>query len=131
MSVLRFVKWIVEEQPIQLYGDGSQERDFTYVDDIAAGTVVALKPMGFEIINLGSDWPVTINSVIASLERLLSEQTAIERKLMHPADVPATWTEISKARGLLGWSPTTALEKGLEQAVAWYRQNRDWVREIR
>jgi len=130
MSVFRSVKWITEGDPIQLYGDGSQERDFTYVDDIAAGTIATLKPMGFEIINLGSDRPVTINFVIASLERLLGEQAAIERKPRHPADVSATWAEISKAKGLLGWSPTTDLEMGFEQAVAWYTQNYNWVKDI-
>jgi len=130
MSVFRSVKWITEGDPIQLYGDGSQERDFTYVDDIAAGTIATLKPMGFEIINLGSDRPVTINFVIASLERLLGEQAAIERKPRHPADVSATWAEISKAKGLLGWSPTTDLEMGFEQAVAWCTQNYNWVKDI-
>jgi len=130
MSIFRFVKWIAEGDPIQLYGDGSQERDFTYVDDIATGTVAALKPIGFEIINLGSDRPVTVKCVIATLENILNEQSTIESHPVHPADVPATWAEISKAKRLLCWSPTTNLEMGLEQAVAWYRQNRDWAKNV-
>jgi nucleoside-diphosphate-sugar epimerase len=130
MSIFRFVRWIAEGEPVQLYGDGSQERDFTYVGDIAEGTVAALEPIGFEIINLGSDRPVTVRHVIDTLENILGKQSAIERHPVHPADVPATWADISKAKGLLGWSPTTALETGLEQAVAWYRQNRDWVKGI-
>jgi len=130
MSIFRFVKWIAEEQPVQLYGDGTQERDFTYVDDIAAGTIAGLKPMGFEIINLGSDRPVTVKAVIASLEKILDKQATIESHAAHPADVSATWAEIAKAHNLLDWEPKTALEMGLQQAANWYFQNQNWAKEI-
>ena len=130
MSVFRFVKWIAEEQPIQLYGDGTQERDFTYIDDIATGTVAALRPMGFEIINLGSDRPVKVNAVISSLENILGRKAVIETSPPHPADVPATWAEIAKAHNLLDWEPKTALEMGLQQAANWYFQNQNWAKEI-
>jgi nucleoside-diphosphate-sugar epimerase len=130
MSIFRFIKWIAEEEPIQLYGDGSQERDFTYVDDIARGTVKALRPLGYEIINLGSDHPVPLNQVIAILEELLGKKARIVYLPKHPADVPTTWADISKARKLLGWEPKTSLEAGLRQAVEWYLQNRGWAKEI-
>jgi len=130
MSVFRFVKWIAEGEPVQLYGDGSQERDFTYVDDIAAGTVAALKPMGFEIVNLGSDRPANVNTVIAVIESILDKEATIERGPIHPADVPATWADISKARVLLAWEPETTLEEGLKRAVAWYLRNQEWTREL-
>src|SRR5207245_500991 len=71
MSVFRFIRWIAEGDPIILYGDGSQERDFTYVEDIARGTLQALDPLGYDIINLGSDRPVSIRQVIATLEQYL------------------------------------------------------------
>ncbi len=131
MSIFRFVKWISEGEPVQLYGDGEQERDFTYVNDIAQGTSAALVPMGFEIINLGSDRPVTVKSVIASIESVLAKKAMIEWSPLHPADVPATWANISKARRLLGWEPTTTLEDGLRLAIEWYSENRSWASKIR
>jgi nucleoside-diphosphate-sugar epimerase len=130
MSVFRFIRWIAEGEPLYLYGDGSQSRDFTYVDDIAEGTVRALKPLGHEIINLGSDHPVSLNELISQIEDLIGRKAQIVRKGWHPADVPATWADISLAKTLLGWMPRTPLDKGLSEAVQWYFQNRNWVREV-
>lgn len=121
MSVFRFIQWIDQGQPLQLYGDGTQQRDFTYVDDIARGTIAALAPLGYEIVNLGGDRPVAINDIIAQIEDLLGKRAEIERHPRHPADVPATWADIAKARRLLDWAPQTDLATGLERAVAWYR----------
>jgi len=131
MSVFRFVKWIAEGEPIQLYGDGSQERDFTYVDDIVTGTVAALRPRGFEVANLGSDQPVSVKAVIAALERILERPAKIEREPAHPADVRATWANITRARDLLGWRPTIQLEGGLRRTVDWYLENRVWAKALR
>jgi UDP-glucuronate 4-epimerase len=130
MSVFRFVKWIAEGEPITLYGDGTQERDFTFVDDIARGTLLGLKPLGYEIINLGSDRPVQLRQIITTLERLLGRTAAIQVRPGHPADVPATWADLSKAKRLLGWAPETTWEEGLERAVKWYLENRAWVASV-
>jgi len=130
MSVFRFIRWIAEGEPLQLYGDGSQSRDFTYVDDIAEGTLRALQPLGYEIINLGSDHPVSLRELIAHIEDLLGCEAQIVQRARHPADVPATWADISKAKALLGWAPRTPLGEGLRQAVEWYLRNRSWAREI-
>jgi len=130
MSIFRFIRWIAEGEPLYLYGDGSQSRDFTYVDDIAEGTFRALKPLGYEIINLGSDHPISLHELIARIEELLGRKAQIVQRERHPADVPATWADISKARMLLGWAPHTTLDEGLRQAVNWYLENRAWAREI-
>ncbi|MFQ5791827.1 MAG: NAD-dependent epimerase/dehydratase family protein [Acidobacteriota bacterium] len=130
MSIFRFIRWISEGEPVVVYGDGRQERDFTYLDDIARGTVAALKPLGFETINLGSDRPVALLHVIGLLEQLLDRKAEIDYRPTAKADVLATWADISKARRLLGWAPATSLEEGLERAVAWYQANRDWVRSL-
>jgi UDP-glucuronate 4-epimerase len=130
MSIFRFTRWIAEDTPIALFGDGSQERDFTYIDDIARGTVEALRPLGYEVINLGSDRPVPVSHVIALLEEQLGRAARIDRRPAHPADAMATWADIGKARRLLGWSPETPLADGLRAAVGWYRQNRDWASRI-
>ncbi len=129
MSVFRFIKWIAEGEPIIVYGDGSQERDFTYVDDIARGTIQALKPVGFEVINLGSDRPVTLKSMIELLETILKKKAQVRYFPAHPTDVQATWADISKARRLLQWEPEMSLEAGLEQSVQWYLQNQSWARD--
>ncbi len=131
MSIFRFVKWIAENEPLILYGDGTQERDFTYVEDIARGTVLGLKPLGYEIINLGSDRPVKLQQIIQTIQRLLGRDAMIQSLPRHPADVPATWADLSKARKLLGWEPQTAWEDGLERAVEWYLSNRDWAKAIK
>ncbi len=130
MSIFRFIKWIAEGEPVIVYGDGMQERDFTYVDDIAQGTILGLKPVGFEIVNLGSDRPVKLQQIIKTIERLLGREAVIQSRPGHPADVPATWADVSKARRLLGWSPQTTWEEGLEQAVMWYLENRQWANGV-
>ena len=130
MSIFRFIRWTAEGEPLTLYGDGSQERDFTYIGDIAMGTIAALKPLGFEIINLGGNRPVTLNTVIQLLEKLLEKKANLKFYPSHPADLKGNWADISKANRLLGWSPKTSIEKGLARAVEWYRQNRSWVNEV-
>jgi nucleoside-diphosphate-sugar epimerase len=131
MSLFRFVQWIAEGRTVTVYGDGSQSRDFTYVDDIARGTIAALKPLGFEVVNLGSDQPAVLVDVIRSIERLLGKKARLRHEPMHPADVPATWADIGKANRLLGWQPETKLERGLERIVAWYGENRAWAKDVR
>lgn len=131
MSLFRFVQWVSEGRPVTVYGDGRQSRDFTYVDDIGRGTVAALKPLGYEIINLGSDQPVVLNDALRLVESLVGSRAKVETKPRHPADVFATWADIGKAKRLLGWSPEVRFEDGLAELVRWYRENRDWAKEIR
>lgn len=130
MSIFRFVRWIAEGEPLVLHGDGSQERDFTYVDDAARGTLLALRPAGYEVINLGSDRPVPLRQVISLLQELLGRDAVIIQKPVHPADVPATWADIARARALLGWEPRTPLEEGLRRTVEWYLWHRSWAKEL-
>lgn len=131
MSLFRFVQWISERQPVIVYGDGTQERDFTHVDDIAQGTIAALRPMGYEVINLGSDQPVVLMDAMRLVEDLLGKKAQVKHRPPHPADVKATWADIAKAEGFLGWRPQIRFEEGVETAVKWYLENREWAREIR
>ena len=117
MAIDRFIAWTAEETPLILYGDGTQERDFTYVDDIAQGTVLALQPMGFEVINLGSDRPVTIRRVIQLIEENVGKSPCIVSRPAHPADVPATWADITKAKHLMGFKAQVKVEDGLIQVA--------------
>src|SRR5690606_20910147 len=131
MSPFRFVKWIDEGSPIRLYGDGTQTRDFTYIDDIAAGTVLALKPLGYEVINLGGgNRPLPMNRMIALLEEYLGKRANIDRQPFHAADMRDTQADIAKARALLGWQPKVPPEEGFRRTVDWYRANEAFVRQI-
>lgn len=127
MSVLRFIRRIAEGEPIVVFGDGSQQRDFTYVDDIARGTVAALRPLGYEVFNLGGDRPVSLCWVIDRISSLVGKPVEIERRDAHSADVLATWADISKAKRLLDWTPEVSLEEGLRRSVAWYFENREFA----
>lgn len=118
MMPYRFVKWILEGTPILLYGDGTQTRDFTYVDDIASGTILAEKPLGYEIINLGGGKePVTINQFIAWIEELTSKKAVINYQSFHHADMKETMADIQKAKRILDWKPQTNIYLGLKNII--------------
>jgi nucleoside-diphosphate-sugar epimerase len=131
MSVFRFVQRIREGRPITVFGDGTMSRDFTFVDDVARGTVLALRPLGYDVINLGGDHPYSVNELIATIERALGRRAQIEHKPAHPADVPRTAASIERARTRLGWAPRVSLAEGVSQAVAWYEANRAWAKDVR
>jgi len=131
MSIFRFIKWIDQGDTIELFGDGSQSRDFTYIDDIVNGVLKALKPLGFEIINLGGgNNPISINYTIEFIENYLNKKANIENKPFHKADILETWADISKAKKLLDWEPSIELDEGLTRTLDWYLNNKDWLKDI-
>ena len=131
MSIFRFIKWIMEGTPLEVFGDGSQERDFTYVDDIARGTIKALKPLRYEIINLGNNCPHGLSVAINLIEKYTGKKAKFEYKEFHKADMKATWADIYKAKKLLGWQPRVSLEKGIKETVEWTKDNWSWVKDIK
>lgn len=132
MCIFRFIKWIDEGKPIELFGDGSQSRDFTYIDDIARGTIAAEKEVGYEIINLGGGQnPISLNEIIKQIEGHLGKTATYEKKPFHKADMMETYADISKAERLLGWTPRVGVEEGVEKSVKWYLDNRDWVKDVK
>lgn len=131
MSIFRFIKWIDEGKPIILYGDGSQSRDFTYVDDIAEGTILSTKELGYEIINLGGGKnPISLNTVIQTIEKYLNKKAVIDYRPFHKADLKETWADITKAEKLLGWKPKVSFEEGIKKTVEWYLENREFLKDI-
>lgn len=130
MSLFRFVQWIREGRTVHVFGDGRQERDFTFVEDVARGTIAALRKVGYEIVNLGSDEPVLLIDAIRLIEELTGKQARLEYSEAHKADVRATWADIGKAATLLGWKPETNFRSGVQRLVEWYEENRDWARDI-
>ena len=131
MSYFIFTKKINNDEVISVYGDGFQQRDFTYIDDIAQGTIATLKPLGYQIINLGSGHPVKLNYVIKLIEENLNKKAKINYFPRHPADVSATWADIDKARELLLWQPKVETEEGIKKTVDWMKENWSWVRKIK
>ncbi len=130
MSLFRFVQWISEGEDVMVFGDGRQSRDFTYVDDIARGTIQALRPLGYETINLGSNEPIVLLDAIRLIEELVGKEAKFEFRPRHPADVMATWADITKAVELLEWAPEHDFKAGLEALVRWYQANRAWASQV-
>ena len=132
MCIFRFIQWIDSGQPIELFGDGTQSRDFTHVDDIARGTIAALKPVGHEVFNLGGGGtPVSLNDIITRLESLLGKtKNKTASRPFHKADIKVTSADITKAREVLHWTPRVSLKNGLKGCVDWHLENKPWSSEI-
>ncbi|MFH1665503.1 MAG: GDP-mannose 4,6-dehydratase [Candidatus Omnitrophota bacterium] len=131
MSLFRFIKWIAEDTPIELFGDGTQSRDFTYVGDIAEGTVKAFEAKtGYAVINLGGNDPYKLNYAIELMEKYLGKHAKRDLKPFHKADIKDTWADITKAQTILNWNPTVSLEEGIKRTVEWYLANREWAKDI-
>ena len=130
MSMFRFAQWITEGRPVRLNGNGEQSRGFTYVEDIARGTLQALRPLGFETINLGGHETITINALIGLLEELIGRKAIIQQLPPNPAEMLASWADVHKAKRLLNWEPRTKLVEGVAHLVAWYNAERAWASQI-
>lgn len=131
MSIFIFIKNIDNGIPIKVFGDGKQKRDFSYVDDIADGTLRCLEPFGYEIFNLGNDNPVELLHVIHLIEEALGKKAVLNFLPRHPADVVATWADIEKSRKILNWYPKTTIEEGIKKTVDWYFENRDFINSLK
>jgi len=122
MAHFTFMRDINQETPIKRFGDGSSSRDYTYVEDIVDGIVKAVeKPLGFEIINLGNSHPITLNTMIETLEKALDKKAVIKEMPMQLGDVEKTYADISKAKKILDWEPKTPYEEGVKKLVEWYK----------
>lgn len=130
LAIFRFVKWISEGQPVRVNGDGEQSRGFTYIDDIGRGIIAALKPLGYEIMNLGGHEVITINNLIKLAEELVGKKAIVEYGPPDLADMRSNWADVSKARQLLGWQPQVGLREGIGKLVEWYRSERAWAKDI-
>jgi UDP-glucuronate 4-epimerase len=130
LSIFRFVQWISERRPVQVNGDGDQSRGFTYIDDIARGTILALKPVGHEVINLGGHEVITINNLIKLIEDVVGKKAIVEYGPPNLADMRSNWADVNKAGELLGWEPQFSLRSGIERLVEWYNAEREWASQI-
>jgi UDP-glucuronate 4-epimerase len=130
LALFRFVQWISEGMPVRVNGDGEQSRGFTYIDDIARGTILALKPVGYEVINLGGHEVITINDLIKLIEEVIGKKANVQYGPPNPADMFTNWADVSKAGELLGWEPQYNMRAGVEKLVEWYNAEREWASKV-
>jgi len=130
LSIFRFTQWISEGRPVQVNGDGEQSRGFTYIDDIARGVILALKPVGYEIVNLGGHEVITINDLIKLIEDVIGRKATVQYGPPDPADMRSNWADVSKAGALLGWEPRFTMRAGITRLVEWYNAEREWAKDI-
>ena len=130
LAIFRFVKWIIEGEPIRINGDGKQSRGFTYVDDIARGTIAALKPLGYEVINLGGHEVITINGLVELVEELTGKTANVQYGPPNLADMFMNQANVTKAREMLGWNPQVNLSEGIKNLIDWYYAEREWAKDV-
>jgi nucleoside-diphosphate-sugar epimerase len=123
MSPYIFADALLKGKELPVFGDGTQSRDFTFVDDIARGTILASKKLGYEIINLGGgNNPVSLNEMIGLMEKFTGKKARCKYSSKFAADMDVTWADISKAKKLLGWEPQIGFEDGIQKLIEWHRQ---------
>lgn len=130
LAHLRFVQWISEGKPVRINGDGNHSRGFTYIDDIARGTILALKPVGFEAFNLGGHEVITVINLIRLMEEIIGKKADVRYGPANPADMLTNQADVTKAGKILGWEPQFDMRAGVTKLVEWYNENRDWAKEI-
>ncbi len=123
MALFKFTDWILKGEPLQIYGQGNMQRDFTYIDDIVSGVIAAIDcNFKEEIFNLGCGKQEELMEYVQTLERVLGKEGKKEFLPMQPGDVTRTSADISKARALLGYDPKTTIDTGIPKFVEWYRE---------
>ncbi len=121
LATYRFVDEIHRGVPIQLRGDGTYRRDYTYVADTVSGVLAALDtPDGFRVFNLGNEHPVSVNSLIAVVEETVGKKAQIERQPTLKADSPVTCADNTRARAAFSYRPQTNIRTGIARLYAWY-----------
>lgn len=122
MAISRFTENILQGEPIDVFGDGSTSRDYTYIDDIVDGIALALERVkGYEVLNVGSADPISLADLIAAIEKAVGKSALINRLPMQPGDVRQTYASVEKARRLIGYEPRVRIEEGIRRFVEWYR----------
>jgi len=127
LAIHKFVKSILLDQPITMYGDGLTSRDYTYVEDIVQGILSAInyKQSLFEIINLGNNYAISLKELIRNIELVTGKKAEIDQQPEQAGDVPATFSDITKAKQLLNYQPTTKLKDGLNIFYNWFLKNKE------
>ena len=127
LAIHRFTKSILMGEPISMFGDGSTSRDYTYVDDIVKGIMAAADydESGFEIINLGNSYAVSLKEMIATLEEVIGKKAIIQQQPEQAGDVPRTFSDIAKAHRLLNYQPNTDFRTGIQKFYEWFSAHKE------
>ena len=124
MAIAKFVRLIDSGESIEMYGDGSTRRDYTFIDDIVSGVVSALdRDFGYEIFNLGNSDTALLKDLISIIETSLGKKAVILEKEIQQGDVEVTYADISKAKRMLGYNPKTKISDGVKKYIEWYKKN--------
>jgi UDP-glucuronate 4-epimerase len=122
LAIHKFARHIAAGQPIEIFGDGSSARDYTYITDIVDGIMACVRQnLGYEIFNLGGSNPTKLSRLVELLEAALGKKALVERKPDQPGDVPQTWADVSKSARRLGYAPKVKIEEGIPLFVDWFR----------
>lgn len=126
LAINKFCRLIAEGKPIEIYGDGTSKRDYTFVADIVSGirSAMQFEFSGYEIINLGRSEPVLLIDLVRMIEKSIGKKAQLEFKPVQIGDMPYTYADITKARRLLGYEPSTSMEAGIEKFVEWFKASR-------
>ena len=130
MSILRFIHWIINEEKVQVFGDGEQRRSFTYVKDVVDAL---LKMSGLEkshTFNVGSNMTVSLNDVIKLIEEYSGKSANIENLERAYKDPDVVRPNLENIKKIIGWEPTTKIEEGVEKTVAWYKKNEGYLKDL-
>ena len=126
LAIHKFARRILAGEPIEMYGDGTSSRDYTYIDDILAGIDAAIdRCQGYEVINLGSTHPITLTDMIATVAGACGREPEVRQLPMQPGDVERTFADVAKAGRLLDYAPSMPFAEGVERFVAWLQDRRD------
>jgi UDP-glucuronate 4-epimerase len=126
MAIHKFARLIMQGERVPLYGDGTSQRDYTYIDDIIDGIMGAVWSLkGYAIFNLGESQTIPLRELVVFIEKALGKKAEIEELPEQPGDVPITYADISKARRLLGYDPQVEIEEGVERFVRWFREKNE------
>ncbi len=126
LAIRKFATLMHKGEPIPFFGDGSSERDYTWIDDIMQGVIAAIDRSRthageYEIINLGESRTTTLSRLVELIGASLGVQPELRRLPMQPGDVDRTFADISKARKLLNYQPTTPVEEGIPRFIEWFK----------
>ena len=129
LAIYKFAAKMCAGETLPFYGDGTMGRDFTYIDDIVSGILLALdwvcrSDKQFEVFNLGESEPISLNDMVAALEKVFGLTAVLDRLPVPPGDVDLTWADVSKAAQILGYNPSTPFEQGLKKFADWFNANR-------
>ena len=131
MVIFKFLKSILDGNPITIYGDGNQTRDFTYVSDVSDALLMSTKTQGYEVFNIGGGKSITVNQLIQIIETFLNKKAIKEYIKRDPSDIEHSLANISKINKKLNWAPKIDIELGIAKTCEWFLENLDFISTIK